>query len=300
MHSRIPQAVDVEVFIVAREFSFLGLKVLSNLEGVARTMNTFSWEETRAGQLKGVHGGRRTQSASYRKLKELGRGNRANEVGDLPNEASASPASEAVGKELAIRTSQVNAAQRPKADSTKKSKEEATQQGEQERNNQSSSESSEEEGEQVSGEENSEDKEESGEKWRIRLKCFVELKVVQLSSTETPTQASIVDARTLCLSFSHVQLNLMLRDGSSEEAGNKRGDRCLAGDKHLWWMRELEMEKKRLQERDNQRGMKGKKDGPEERESESSEEGSRKEDSEESSGRRRRRNGEGEEEGEGE
>ncbi|KAK9149320.1 hypothetical protein Scep_008077 [Stephania cephalantha] len=79
----------------------------------------------------------------------------------------ASPASEAVCKELAIRTSQVNAAQRPKTDSTEESKEESTQQGEQERSNQSSSESSEEESEQVSGEESkeeSEDKGESGEK----------------------------------------------------------------------------------------------------------------------------------------
>ncbi|KAK9107453.1 hypothetical protein Syun_023464 [Stephania yunnanensis] len=92
----------------------------------------------------------------------------ANEIGDLPDEASASPASEVAGKELAIRTSQVNAAQRPKTDSTKESKEEATQQGEQERSNQSSFEPSEEEGEQVSGEESkeesSEDKGESGEK----------------------------------------------------------------------------------------------------------------------------------------
>ncbi|KAK9147888.1 hypothetical protein Scep_006645 [Stephania cephalantha] len=100
------------------------------LHRLARIKNTVDREETRAGQLKGVRGGRRAQTASYRKSKELGRGKGANEVGDLPNEASASPTSEAAGKELAIRTSQVNAVQRPKTDSTKESKEEATQQGE--------------------------------------------------------------------------------------------------------------------------------------------------------------------------
>ncbi|KAK9166303.1 hypothetical protein Scep_001494 [Stephania cephalantha] len=69
----------------------VGLEVLSNLEGMARTKNTVSREETGAEQLKGVRGGRRAQTASYRKSKELGRGKGANEVGDLPNEASASP-----------------------------------------------------------------------------------------------------------------------------------------------------------------------------------------------------------------
>ncbi|KAK9118029.1 hypothetical protein Scep_016122 [Stephania cephalantha] len=82
-----------------------------------------NWAE----QLKGVRGGRRAQTASYRKSKELRRGKGANEVGDLPNEASASPASEAAVKELAIRTSQVNAAQRPKTDSIEESNEEGTQ-----------------------------------------------------------------------------------------------------------------------------------------------------------------------------
>ncbi|KAK9104867.1 hypothetical protein Scep_021711 [Stephania cephalantha] len=136
-----------------RRHAYRGEYLTHNLARMARTKNTVSPEETRAEQLKGVRGGRRAQTNSYRKSKELGRGKGANEVGDLPNEASASPASEVAGKELAIRTSQVNAAQRPKTDSTKESKEEATQQGEQERSNQSSYESCEEEGKQVSGEE---------------------------------------------------------------------------------------------------------------------------------------------------
>ncbi|KAK9097898.1 hypothetical protein Syun_024943 [Stephania yunnanensis] len=131
---------------------------------MARTKNTVSREETRAEQLKGVRGGCRAQTTSYRKSKELKQGKGANEIGDLPNETSASPASEAAGKEFTIYMSQINAAQRPKTDSTEENKEEATQQDEQERNNQSSSESSKEEGEQVSGEESSENKGKNGEK----------------------------------------------------------------------------------------------------------------------------------------
>ncbi|KAK9094720.1 hypothetical protein Scep_026189 [Stephania cephalantha] len=100
-HSRVPQAVDVEVFIVA--------------EGMARTKNTISREETGVEQLKGVRGGRIRITTS-----------------------------EAAGKELAIRTSQVNAAQRLKTDSTDES-------------------------EQVSGEESSDDKEESGEKMEEKV-----------------------------------------------------------------------------------------------------------------------------------
>ncbi|KAK9118274.1 hypothetical protein Scep_016367 [Stephania cephalantha] len=71
-----------------RYFSFL------DVIGMARTKNTVSREETGAEQLKGVRGGRRAQTTSNGKSNELGRGKRANEVGDLPNEASASPASE--------------------------------------------------------------------------------------------------------------------------------------------------------------------------------------------------------------
>ncbi|KAK9082612.1 hypothetical protein Scep_029083 [Stephania cephalantha] len=138
MYSRVPQAVRRRGLHYCRVFSVLGLEVLSNLEGMTHTKNTFSGEETGAEELKGVQGARRAQTTSYRKSKELGRG-----LGGG-------------GKELSIRTSQMNAAERPKTDSTEESKEEATQQGEQERSNQSSFDSSEEEGEQESGEESKE------------------------------------------------------------------------------------------------------------------------------------------------
>ncbi|KAK9119003.1 hypothetical protein Scep_017096 [Stephania cephalantha] len=84
----------------------LGLKIFSKLEGMARTKNTVSREEIGAQELKGMRGARRAQTALYRKSKELERGKSANKVGDLPNEASAAPGSNVLGKALAIWTSQ--------------------------------------------------------------------------------------------------------------------------------------------------------------------------------------------------
>ncbi|KAK9132878.1 hypothetical protein Scep_012406 [Stephania cephalantha] len=61
-------------------------------EGMARTHNTVSREEIGAQEMKGARAGRRAQSASYRKSKELRRA-KASVAGDFPNEASTAPAS---------------------------------------------------------------------------------------------------------------------------------------------------------------------------------------------------------------
>ncbi|KAK9107292.1 hypothetical protein Syun_023303 [Stephania yunnanensis] len=65
---------------------------------------------------------------SYRKSKELGWVKGANEVSGLPDEASVAPRSEVAGKELAIRTSQMNAVERSSSKSIEESKEKTTQQ----------------------------------------------------------------------------------------------------------------------------------------------------------------------------
>ncbi|KAK9163361.1 hypothetical protein Syun_004263 [Stephania yunnanensis] len=86
----------------------LGVEIFSNLERMARTKNTVMGEEIEAQESKGARGARKSQIASQKNMEEFGSDERANEVGDLHNEAFAASGSNVVGKELAIRTSQVN------------------------------------------------------------------------------------------------------------------------------------------------------------------------------------------------